>query len=144
MAIQLRLPEADRERLGLPEWIEYDPATLMLTEATALQDEFDIDPWDFAKVLRGTPVLGPDGEPVMVGGRPKMRQDMRAWRFVVWVAARRAGCTVPLAEFDINVLGLRTGAPETPETPETPAGGDPKDQSTPESASDATSGPSGS
>jgi hypothetical protein len=139
--IRMRLPETDRERLGLPEWIEFDPASMMLSEAEALQEEFDIDPWDFAGVLRGTPVTGPGGEPVLVDGKPRMRQDMRAWRFVVWAAARRAGCTVSLKDFDVNVLGMRT-APQEPE-PEA-AAGDPKDPSTPEPPSGESGSGSGS
>lgn len=135
--IKLRLPEADRTRLGLPEWIEYDPATLMFTEAEQLQDTFGIDPWDLAKVLQGVPVLGPDGSPVMDGDQPKTRQNLRAWRFVVWVAAKRAGCDIPLSDFDINVLGLVTSATNDGEPAD-----DPKDPSTHEPGSEPESVPS--
>lgn len=135
--IKLRLPEADRTRLGLPEWIEYDPATLMLTEAEQLQDVLGIDPWDLAKALQGTPVLNADGSPVMDGDKPKTKQNLRAWRFVVWVAAKRAGCDVPLATFDVNVFGLVT-APTTDGEP----ADDPKDPSIPEPGSEPESAPS--
>jgi hypothetical protein len=108
----------------------------MLTEAIELQDAFGIEPWDLGKMLQGTPVLKPDGSPVMDGDKPKTKQNLRAWQFVVWVAAKRAGCTVPLHEFDVNVLGLSTVV--EPEA----AADDPKDQSTPEPESVPESAPS--
>lgn len=138
MALDLRLTDADRERLGLPEWITYDPATLMFTEAELLQTELDIDPWDLAAVLRGTPITNDDGTPVMRGDRPRFKQDLRAWRFIVWIAARRAGCQVGLADFDANVLGLITR-----QVQEAGAEDDPKDPSTPGSENGETAGPSG-
>lgn len=138
MTIKLRVPDADRERLGLPEWIEYDPATLMLTDAEVLQTECGIEPWDLAEELTGRPVLDPvTNEPVMVDGKPKLRRNWKVWKFAVWVAAKNSGCTVALKDFDINVIGLRTGRPE-PEAAE----GDPKDQSTPENASSDSASPS--
>jgi hypothetical protein len=134
--LKLRLPEADRERLGLPEWIDYDPSKLMMSEAEILQD-YGIEPWDLGAALRGTPVVNPDGTPVMDGDKPKMRANLKAWRFVVWVAARRAGADVPpLADFDLNVLGLASANVSDE------AADDPKDPSTPEPDSAPESVPS--
>lgn len=137
MAIKLRVPEADRERLGLPEWVEYDPEYLLLTEAQVLQDELDIDPWNLIGEMQGRPVLDGAGNPVEVDGKPKLRRNWQAWRFALWVAAKRSGCQVAYADFDVNVIGLRTGSPE-PEA----AADDPKDQSTPEPVSGESSGES--
>ena len=86
----LRFPDADRERLGIErEWIEFDPETLTVAEAEAL-DEAGGD-WS---------TFGDRGAKAMKGR--------------LWVALRRAGIEVEsLAELDaVDVLRVRSLADE--------------------------------
>lgn len=123
MKIQLRLSDVDRKRFDAPESLELDPATVSFREVIAMQKGFDVEgeliAFDSANEWRaawyGRPVLGEDGEPVMVpvvddedepvlddDGKPKLAErrvgDWGAVLVAVWLALRRAGITRPLAE----------------------------------------------
>jgi len=129
--VRLKLSDEDRERLGAPEWIEYDPTRLMLDEAIAIQDHTGYGPDELGDALRGTPVVR-HGEPVMgPGGRQRMRRDLRAWQSVVWVALHRAGVQVALPDLTFDLIGLDVGGDEEP------GKGDADDQSTQPEASDS-------
>jgi len=117
VAIQFRLPEDVRAKYSLPEWVEYDQDTLMLSEAIAMQDTIGVDPLDLNARL-----VPKDGSP----------RDMRAWGYVIWLACHRAGAHVEFADFDLNLYALQmasesaaddagpketeTDAPSTPES----------------------------
>jgi hypothetical protein len=122
--LRYQLSEQDRERLGLPEWMEFDPTKLLMSEAEALEDtgyntdEFLDDLAGYEVYDRqgnqvmvaeleedGSPALDEDGHPRM---RPKIRFRVRAHKAAVWMAARRAGCGLSFGEFDFDLSGMRT------------------------------------
>ena len=92
MAIQFRLPEDVRTKYDLPEWVEYDQDTLMLSEAIAMQDTIGVDPLELNSRL-----VPSDGS----------ARDMRAWGYVIWLACHRAGAQVEFADFDLNLYALQ-------------------------------------
>ncbi len=140
MALQIRLGDADRERLGCPEWVEYDFGSLTLTEAEILDDHGVT--WD-GELRYGTPVLDADGKAVLnADGRPMRTFKPRATRVWVWSALRRAGVDVPFAELDFDTdamsfkatgeadsgkePGSDSDAPSTPSPSETNGGTTPR------------------
>jgi hypothetical protein len=127
MKIRLRLGDADRARYDCPEWIEVDPYAIQFKETIAIQAGVVIEgvtvafdtPQDWRAALSGRPVLGADGQPVMVPrldddgspvldeqGQPamkaKVRADHTATLVLVWLALRRAGAKVGLADVDFD------------------------------------------
>ena len=119
MAIQFRLPEDVRAKYDLPEWVEYDQDTLMLSEAIAMQDTIGVDPLDLNARL-----VPKDGSP----------RDMRAWGYVIWLACHRAGAQVEFADFDLNLYALQM-ASESAADDAGPKETETDDPSTPESSS---------
>ncbi len=122
----VRLSDADRERFGVDEWLDYDLGRLTVVEAETLQERFGVDPDDRFVWFRGAPVVK-DGQPVTGDdGEPVYRRSVVVYRFLVWVALRRAGCVQDpdSLDFDYDDLQFRR-AP------------DPKDQSSPAGASDS-------
>lgn len=119
--MRIRLADADRERLGCPEWVEYDPNKLGLREAAALKRETGYTPEMLSRRLQGTaqfdtatgepltePVLDEHQQPVIgEDGQPKtkllLEPDYEAWAAVVWLALRRAGTLIAFADFDIEI-----------------------------------------
>lgn len=95
MAIQFRLPEDVRAKYDLPEWVEYDQDTLMLSEAIAMQDTIGVDPLELNARL-----VPKDGSP----------RDMRAWGYVIWLACHRAGAQVEFVDFDLNLYALNVAS----------------------------------
>jgi hypothetical protein len=120
--LRFKLSEEDRERLGLPEWVDFDFDKLLMTEAEALESAgYNTD--EFLDDLRGYEVYDKQGNPVMVpvvdddgpvleDGKPKMvpkiRFPIRMHKAAVWIGARRVGCTVPYRDFDFDLSGLKT------------------------------------
>jgi len=95
MAIQFRLPEDVRNKYDLPEWVTYDPDTLMVNEAIQLQDALGIDPMELL-----------DG----ITRREGKRVDMRAWKYVIWLAVHRSGADVSYSDFDVNLFALNVAS----------------------------------
>jgi hypothetical protein len=127
--MRFRLADEDRERLGITtEWVELDLDTLDMIECEELDESgYKGGLGQFLDDVNGIDRLGPDGDPVMVAvldgdgnavldddGQPKLRpikdRPARATRALVWLAARRAGCVVPLSEFRFQALKFRTDA----------------------------------
>lgn len=136
MAVEFGLPADVREKYGLPEIVTYDFDTLMLDEAIALEDELGWTPDELLERLN-TPVLDPaTGEPRLdADGNRLVRRDLRAYKFVIWCAAVRAGASVSYPDFNLNLMALRArstaddaGPKEAPEVtgdpsiPEKPSG----------------------
>ena len=119
MAIQFRLPEDVRTKYDLPEWVEYDQDTLMLSEAIAMQDTIGVDPLELNSRL-----VPADGSP----------RDMRAWGYVIWLACHRAGAQVEFGDFDLNLYALQM-ASESAADDAGPKETETDDPSTPESSS---------
>lgn len=128
--MRIRLSDADRERLGCPEWIEYQPDRLMIDEAIEIQDAIGYGPDELLDAMQGVPLVR-NGQPVLDSdGEQRVRRDLRAWQAVVWAALRRAGVDTPLQGLTFDLLKLRTALDEEPGK----AG--PDDQSTPPDNSD--------
>jgi len=82
----LRFSDADRERFGIPEWVELDAASVTLGEAEALEE------------------AGGDWTTLFDKG-------MKATRTRLWLALHRAGYTASTAELmAINIVGLESRA----------------------------------
>lgn len=121
MAIQFGLPAETREKYDLPETVDFDFGKLLLSEAILLEDTLGLDM---------------DGLRERLWPKEGVRRDLRAWGFVIWLAARRAGADVAYQDFDLDLYGLEIGATSVPDA-------DPKETETdapsiPESSPDAS------
>jgi hypothetical protein len=140
--MRIRLSEADRKRLGCPEWLDVQLTSITAREAATIQRLGGYDPDELAEALKGTPVMrdgqpvyetDADGNTVMEDGKPKpkLRYDFDAWVAVIWLALKRAGVTVPYNELDFDLeIDVEAADPEG----EVPAEGKESD-STPTSES---------
>jgi hypothetical protein len=98
--LYIRLGDEDRERLGCPEEIEFDPDKLTLVEAEIIDDHGI----DWLAIRSGEVVTGPDGKPLTTDdGEVLRRFKPRAQRVWVWCALRRAGIEVDFAELDFDL-----------------------------------------
>jgi len=80
----LRFTDADRERFGIPEWVELDATSVTLGEAEALEE------------------AGGDWATLFDSG-------MKATRTRLWLALRRAGYTASPEDLaSINIVGLES------------------------------------
>lgn len=119
--LQLRLSPADRDRYNLTqEWLDLDVLAVTAREAMLMQVGADLgdgmivqfdSPSQWRIALNGDPVLGSDGQPVTedvtaddgtVTSTPKRRPNFGAEIATVWLALRRAGVTVGLADVDFD------------------------------------------
>jgi hypothetical protein len=123
MKLRLRLSDVDVKRFDVDEPPVLDLDTVSFREVVAMQRGLDVEgetvAFDSAQhwrvALFGRPVLGEDGNPVMVDlldddGKPVLDDDgkpvrlprrLTDWGAVlvgVWLALRRAGKTMPLAD----------------------------------------------
>jgi hypothetical protein len=107
--MRIRLTDADRERLGCPEWLECDVRSMTLTEATWLADQ-GISPFRFGRG-RGVPTLDARGEPVLTDdGEPLEFGHPDMWRDMVWLGLHRAGIDVGRAALDFQLMYAETRA----------------------------------
>ena len=103
--LQLRLADADRERLGCPEFLPVVTAmTITNREAVELQRMGYPTPVAFGAAL----------------DRPDNDVDYEAWTALVWLALRRAGIESDPKTLEFSFLGLRLVndedvAPKVPE-----------------------------
>lgn len=125
MKFRLHLSDVDAKRFEVTEPPVLDFDTVSFREVLAMQRGFDVDgqlvAFDSANEWRvaffGRPVLGPDGKPLTVELRdgdtgepvlddqthepvtvPRVLADWGATLIGVWLALRRAGVAIPLAE----------------------------------------------
>jgi len=148
VGVSIRFTDADRARLGVvDEWLAVDYLSVTGREAAVLQHGFDLDgehvcfpsPSAWRKALVDTKVLDEQGNEILVDvldadgqpvldeqGQPrrvpKRRPHWGAELVVGWLALRRVGIHVPLAELDYDMDGLRM---RTAPDPDTAATGDP-------------------
>jgi hypothetical protein len=104
--VKIWLGEADRERYGLgTDPLDFDPTTLMQDEAEDL-DDYGIQPDGWDEFILGAPILGPDRKPLPRADKPHLPQrhppTARAWRALVWLALRRNGHKVALADVNFD------------------------------------------
>lgn len=109
--MKIWLGEADRERYGLgTDPLDFDPTTLMQDEAEDL-DDYGIQPDGWHEFILGAPVLGPDRKPLPRADKPHLPQRQpptaRAWRALVWLALRRNGHKVALADVNFDRRAVR-------------------------------------
>ena len=84
--IRIRLGDADRERLGAPEWVEYDTARMRLGEVRALKQQTGMTPKQLAERIKD--------------------DDYEALGALVWLALVKAAVSVPFDELDFDFGGL--------------------------------------
>lgn len=124
--MRFRLSDADRVRLGCPEWITYDASRMTNREAIVLQ-KAGYDPPAKAIGEAWMAQFTEVGDDVY-----ELKSiDYAVWTAMVWMALRRDGVKVDLddLEFDVNDARSELGQEE----PEVDEG---KDPSTPPETSD--------
>jgi len=80
--MKIRLGDADRERLGCPEWMELDLTTMSVAEAEALE------------------ASGGDWTVIHDSGAKAMKTR-------IWLALHRSGVTVPFSELTFDVIAAK-------------------------------------
>jgi hypothetical protein len=96
--VKIRLSDPDRERLGCPEWLDYDPNFLSVDDAEALE----VAGGKYQDFIQ----RGPAGD-----------------RVRVWVALHRAGVTVtPFGALTFNLLGWQVQGDELGKAPSARSG----------------------
>lgn len=104
--MRIRLGDADRERLGCPEWLIEDELALSIVEADLLQ-RAGIEPDDVVAHIAGAPKLAGDGTQLTTDDGYAIRSiSMLGWRIRVWLALRRAGVRIPFDELDFSLLDM--------------------------------------
>lgn len=109
--MKITLSAEDAERLGVPPVVEYDENALTGREAIALQAQVGWSLTRLGMALQGRPMringeqqyaTDDNGDPQT--DAPLIEIESEALLVCAWIAARRAGCTLSYAEFDINLL----------------------------------------
>lgn len=121
MKILIDLNEADRERLGAPERMEFDPSTVTMREAIILQKGVQI----------GTDASSYDSVIHWLDGLRDAAKNPFAYLVLVWLALRRVGIEKDLAELDASLSKMRIEFIPEAIDPQEPG----KDESSPETTS---------
>lgn len=93
--LRIKLNPEDRERLGAPEAMEYNPFTPRLKEVRELKRQCGMTVAQFHRALAD--------------------YDYEAAGIVAWLALMRHGVNVPWEDFDIDFVGM--GVEEVTEDP---------------------------
>lgn len=104
---KIRLSDADRERLGCPEFLTNPLDTVTVREAIELQGLGYPTPTLLAKALVARADEGP---------------DYRAWAVFVWLALRRVGVECDAATLDFDIISMSIVADEEPPEPDAEPG----------------------
>jgi hypothetical protein len=83
--VRIRLADADRERLGCPEWIDYDQAAVTIQQYADVQTAFGLKPADLWRGLASG--------------------DAYAVWAMVWIALRAGGVEVDIKELTFALDG---------------------------------------
>ena len=128
MGMRIRLCDADRERFGCGEWLDFDLDAVTNGEAVTLQAAFG-----FSYLQDLADAFNAQFQPEPGGGR--RRRDYDAWDSVVWIALRQAGAlsartraqlAAELAELAYRAIGIAITADPAAAEPDpdaTPAPG---------------------
>jgi len=103
---RLRLSDADRERLGCPEFLANPLDTVTVREAMELQKLGYTTPQMLAKALTAREE-GP---------------DYAAWTAFVWLALRRGGVECDAATLDFDIVSMAILADDEPVEPKVQSG----------------------
>jgi hypothetical protein len=118
--IRINLGDADRERLDAPDDLEVDVRAVTMRETITMQKGVEI----------GNGVSSYDSVSDWLAGLQKGAADEPfAYLVLVWLALRRAGRDIPLAELDASLLGTRLEFIVEPTDPGEP-GKEPSDPET--------------
>lgn len=105
MEFHIVLADVDRERLGAPEQLVYDPGTFLVSEATALFKSAGLTRATMNEALKAN---DPEGR-----------------KAITWLALRRAGVHVRYSELDFDLVGwILTDPNPEPEPAAEGEGGD--------------------
>jgi hypothetical protein len=117
--MRIRLSDADREKFGCDEWLDYDLAAVTNREMATLQQAFGYD--DTMQLLEAfNAQWARDDEDNVT--RAAMNYD--AWDSLVWIALRQSGAltartrtemATELAGLEYQVIRLRVAADAEPE-----------------------------
>ena len=99
--VRLRLQEADRQRLGCPEFLPIDLGTVTNREAIALQTQGFKTPRLLVKALQAS---------------DETEGHFEAWTAFVWLALKRAGIEADPADLEFG-LPVEVLAEEQPPEP---------------------------
>lgn len=120
--MKIRLSDADRERIGGPEWLDCSLDLLPVREAEAIEDATGIEPLEAIKLM--IPAREPHPtDPALI----RYRYTPRGMRLRVWLGLHRAGVEVSFDELDFDYsqfAGWRTAQVE----PEGKDDGSPSDE----------------
>jgi len=99
MAFSYRLCDADRARLGCPEWLPIELASSTLDDITYLSDRFGFDLEDWPEVLQGEIPFEAAGTP---DAEDKRQPPKWATQAMLWLALHQAD--VPVAWEDVGKI----------------------------------------
>lgn len=118
-----RLSEADRERLGAPEFLPFEQGSLTNREALELRRLGFTTPRQFYAALKLREVKDDDGN-------VDHETDYLAWTAFVWLALKRAGVKTDVDTLEFNIDDLRYVGDEDPPEREDPGKAPDPDPST--------------
>jgi hypothetical protein len=115
----IRLCDADRERFGCEEWLDFDVRDVTVADLGELAERHGFDPYDWPEPFFGALTLDQAGDPD-AKPRPPRWQGHAA----VWMALRQNGCDVSWADAGTARIGRarsrpgpgKDGPPEEPST----------------------------
>jgi hypothetical protein len=132
---RLKLADADRERLGGPEFLTNPLDSVTVREAIELQKLGYTTPTMLARALVPRKSVGDDGAEVDEG------PDYLAWTAFVWLALRRGGVQCDPATLDFDIVSLAIVPDEEPVEPKVVPGKAPaREGSTNSAKKNSTSG----
>ncbi len=105
---RFRLGDADRQRLGCPEILEFDPDKMMINDLIELPEATGYTVASLQEALRRN-------------ADPDTDRDWRASKAMVWLALRHAGIHVGFDELDFDVAAFRLADDEAPAGKDQPA-----------------------
>lgn len=116
MKIRIHLGDADRQRLGVTDDLEVDPRTITMRETIILQKGVEI----------GNGASAYDSVSHWLGAlKEGAWQEPFAYLVLLWLALRRSGIDLPLAEVDASLANMQLEFLSEATDPEQPGKGRP-------------------
>jgi hypothetical protein len=130
--VKLRLTDADRERLGGPEWLDGAVNPLRVREAEALEDATKLS------TAAALEAMEPTLEPMPGGQKIRYHYSARGIRLRVWLGLFRAGVETSYADLDFDAQFLLIHHEAEPPQPEGKDDGSPSAEPSTKSTSPST------